>query len=154
MAGGNDRFSYKLRYASRSLPVVLKVISLGAIALLAIISLAALVHSLSKLADFGVVVVVCLVLAILPLAVVLTLFLLRIVGYFRDAYRATNYGVPDLVELIRQLDKAVLAADLARDCSGEGAAAPKRNRVKLSLYWPQHGRLCGYQHRPHFVRRF
>lgn len=131
--GGNDRFSYKLRYASRSLPVALKVISLGAIALLAIISIAALIHSLSKAAGFGIVAVICLVVAVISASVVFTLFLLRIVGYFRDSYRATNFGVPDLVELIRQLDKAVLAADPDRDWSGDGAASPQENRVKLSF---------------------
>lgn len=36
---------------------------------------------------------------------VAALMVLKIVVYFRDAYRATNYGVPDLVELLRQLDK-------------------------------------------------
>ena len=123
--GGNDRFSYKLRYACRSLPVALKIISLGAIALLAIISITALIHSLSKSADFGIVAVFCLIVAVLFISVVLTLFLLRIVGYFRDSYRATNFGVPDLVELIRQLDKAVVAGDPNRDWSS--------NRVKLSF---------------------
>ncbi|HTO79376.1 MAG TPA: hypothetical protein VMJ31_06330, partial [Methylocystis sp.] len=34
----------------------------------------------------------------------LTLFLLRWFAYFRDGYRATNYGVPDLVDLIREID--------------------------------------------------
>lgn len=38
---------------------------------------------------------------------VVTLLLLRMVVYFRDNYRATNFGVPDLVELIRQLDQAL-----------------------------------------------
>jgi hypothetical protein len=37
-----------------------------------------------------------------------TLFLLRIVLYFRDSYRAVNYGVPDLMELIRQLDQGLI----------------------------------------------
>lgn len=35
----------------------------------------------------------------------ITLFLLRYIVYFRDGYRATNYGVPDLVDLIRQIDQ-------------------------------------------------
>ena len=33
------------------------------------------------------------------------LALLRAIVYFRDVYRATNYGVPDLVEVIRQIDR-------------------------------------------------
>lgn len=37
-----------------------------------------------------------------------SLFILRVIVYFRDNYRATNFGVPDLVEFIRQLDQGVL----------------------------------------------
>jgi pimeloyl-ACP methyl ester carboxylesterase len=33
------------------------------------------------------------------------LVLLRLVGYFRDSYRADNFGVSDLVELLRQIDQ-------------------------------------------------
>ncbi len=40
---------------------------------------------------------------------VASLVILRLLVYFRDNYRATNYGVPDLVELIRQLDKALVS---------------------------------------------
>jgi hypothetical protein len=38
------------------------------------------------------------------LAALAVVVLLRAIVYFRDIYRATNYGVPDLVELIRQID--------------------------------------------------
>jgi hypothetical protein len=38
--------------------------------------------------------------AIVPIA----LFLQRVIVYFRDGYRATTYGVPDLVDLIRLID--------------------------------------------------
>ena len=40
--------------------------------------------------------------------VILTIFILRISGYFRDTYRAANYGVSDLVEFVRQLDNQVV----------------------------------------------
>jgi hypothetical protein len=33
---------------------------------------------------------------------------LRVTNYFRDGYRAVNYGVPDLVEFFRQIDNAVI----------------------------------------------
>ncbi|MEL7401600.1 MAG: hypothetical protein AAFN68_13660, partial [Pseudomonadota bacterium] len=39
---------------------------------------------------------------------ILTLFVLRLSSYFRDVYRALNFGVPDLTELIRQIDQAVI----------------------------------------------
>ena len=37
----------------------------------------------------------------------LTLFGLRLIVYFRDQYRATTYGVPDLVDVIRLIDDAL-----------------------------------------------
>lgn len=56
----------------------------------------------------------------LLLSITFTLILLRISAYFRDSFRATNYGVPDLVELIRELDEAI-----KRD--------PHKPRIKLSF---------------------
>jgi Alpha/beta hydrolase of unknown function (DUF900) len=38
---------------------------------------------------------------------VFSAILMRSTIYFRDSYRAVNYGVPDLVELIRQIDNAI-----------------------------------------------
>ncbi|MGF1537574.1 MAG: alpha/beta hydrolase [Elainellaceae cyanobacterium] len=38
----------------------------------------------------------------------LTLVMLRLVVYFRDRYRASNFGVLDLVELLRQIDWALV----------------------------------------------
>ena len=49
-----------------------------------------------------------LILGIIPFAIVLSLYLLRISLYFRDSYRATYFGVPDLVELIRQIDQGLV----------------------------------------------
>lgn len=40
------------------------------------------------------------IMAVVPL----TLFLLRLIVYFRDGFRATTYGVPDLVNLVREID--------------------------------------------------
>lgn len=39
--------------------------------------------------------------AVIPI----TLFLLRLIVYFRDGFRATTYGVPDLVNLVREIDE-------------------------------------------------
>ncbi|WGJ13336.1 alpha/beta hydrolase [Methylocapsa sp. D3K7] len=50
-----------------------------------------------------------------------TFILLRIVVYFRDGYRATAFGVPDLVEIIRQIDKKFADQDA------------RRNQVQLSF---------------------
>ena len=38
-----------------------------------------------------------------------TVILLRVLNYFRDKYRATHFGIPDLVEFLRQLDKLLTA---------------------------------------------
>ncbi|MEL6880273.1 MAG: hypothetical protein AAFP09_07085 [Cyanobacteria bacterium J06607_10] len=50
--------------------------------------------------------------AILNIAVgvsvmIATLLLLRTTVYFRDVYRAINFGVPDLTELVRQIDQSI-----------------------------------------------
>jgi pimeloyl-ACP methyl ester carboxylesterase len=39
---------------------------------------------------------------------ILALVVLRLVVYFRDSYRADNFGVLDLVELLRQIDQAMV----------------------------------------------
>lgn len=42
--------------------------------------------------------------AVFLTAIVLFMMALRAIVYFRDVYRATNFGVPDLVDVIRQID--------------------------------------------------
>ncbi len=59
-------------------------------------------------------------------APLLTLFSLRISNYFRDSYRANQYGVSDLVELIRQLDDGLV----------EAVANP--DRTARERYWENH----------------
>lgn len=49
---------------------------------------------------------------VLCFSVIISLILLRISVYFRDTYRATYFGVPDLVELIRQLDQGLIQRKL------------------------------------------
>lgn len=51
--------------------------------------------------------------------IIFTLIILRLSTYFRDTYRASNYGVTDLVELLRQLDFSV--------------KLPPNKRIKLSF---------------------
>ena len=60
--------------------------------------------------------------------------LLRIIVYFRDSYRATNYGAPDLIEIVRQIDHAILTNDAAGDNDLEAAKARRDgSRVQLSF---------------------
>lgn len=52
--------------------------------------------------------VILVILGVAMATIVASLFLLRIIVYFRDNYRANNFGVPDLVEFIRQLDQGLI----------------------------------------------
>ncbi|MGL5880314.1 MAG: alpha/beta hydrolase, partial [Xenococcaceae cyanobacterium] len=97
-------FQEKLRNAFDSLPILPGVIfAVGAIlSLVSSVILLFLSPTESSLLHF--LLVSFLILAGLAFTTIFTLFLLRIVVYFRDGYRARNYGVLDLVELFRQLD--------------------------------------------------
>ena len=63
-------------------------------------------------------------------SVLFTLILLRLSAYFRDHYRATNYGVADLVDIIRQLDLAVSTKRAQQQQQQQSSEAP---RIKLSF---------------------
>lgn len=52
--------------------------------------------------------------------IVLTLYLLRISVYFRDTSRATSYGVPDLVEVIRQIDQGLISCRMFENFNEAG----------------------------------
>lgn len=76
--------------------------------------------------------------------IVLTLVILRMVVYFRDRYRAQNFGVLDLVELLRQIDRSLVnmkAADIKRQYPDEQNPAEQaakfwqqtHRKVKLSF---------------------
>ncbi|PNE12054.1 MAG: hypothetical protein CR217_05515 [Beijerinckiaceae bacterium] len=64
------------------------------------------------------------------LAIPVTLFLLRVTVYFRDGYRASSFGIPDLVEIIRQIDKKLEERQNRSWLSWMGT---RPNRVQLSL---------------------
>lgn len=79
-----------------------------------------------------------------------TALFLRMSNYFRDAYRANNYGVLDLVELLRQIDKYVFEQQLIKIISSNkeselekelNETVEKANRTrddkqpKISLTW-------------------
>ncbi|MBD1918027.1 MULTISPECIES: alpha/beta hydrolase [Cyanophyceae] len=65
--------------------------------------------------------------ALLFFAPILTIILLRFVVYFRDNYRANNFGTPDLVELMRQIDYT-----LTKDAP-EAEKDWGKSRIKLSF---------------------
>ena len=61
-----------------------------------------------------------------------TIIGLRLVGYFRDSYRATNFGVSDLVELIRQIDNALVQPKPGEELADQKSSW-QNNRIKLSF---------------------
>ncbi|MEM9212940.1 MAG: alpha/beta hydrolase [Cyanobacteria bacterium P01_F01_bin.150] len=76
-----------------------------------------------------------LVLSIFSSTIVITLVILRLVVYFRDVYRATNFGVPDLVELLRKLDNAIIQRT-AQDIEQEKPALSKDQTFQEAVdYW-------------------
>ncbi|PZV08505.1 MAG: hypothetical protein DCF32_04680 [Leptolyngbya sp.] len=48
---------------------------------------------------------------------IVALVVLRLVEYFRDSYRADNFGVLDLVELLHEVDQAILRRTVAEELS-------------------------------------
>jgi hypothetical protein len=122
-----DVLRVKLQHALEALPTLpFRVLTRGllVIAIAAVLSIA-----LSPLLDllFRDLLALVIFLGIIPVSIILALILLRLSTYFRDNYRATNYGVPDLVELLRQLDLAVVEA---RQSKGQSA---NHARIKLSF---------------------
>ncbi len=137
-------FADKRRHAIRSLPILLaKLLNIGWMSFL--LGMAALVATvlfpLFRVRHIEALLVAALVLlgvAALTSLPILTILLLRLSAYFRDAYRASNYGVPDLVELIRSLDKAIaneMAAAQASNAYNQVFSGfdDRRNRIRLSF---------------------
>jgi uncharacterized integral membrane protein len=92
----------KLRHeAFRALPLLLRWVFCGGAILAIVFSILLFLVS----SDLPVILVI---LGSVLFATILCMFLLRISLYFRDSYRATYFGVPDFVELIRQLDKGLV----------------------------------------------
>ncbi len=117
----NESFATKRSNALEALPSLLKILLFGGLSVSVI--LVAFLLITTYLARF---LTPVLVGSLVIFGVLLALILLRLSTYFRDNYRATNYGVPDLVELIRQLDSAIARADTA------GAIAQGK-KVKLTF---------------------
>lgn len=87
---------------------------------------------------FGLIVWIISVTFLTFFLLILTFILLRLSGYFRDAYRATHFGVPDLVEFIRQLDQAIVSKAIAKDITRVSSSLEElttllSQKVKLKL---------------------
>lgn len=73
----------------------------------------------------------------------LALVLMRLVVYFRDRYRASNFGVLDLVELLRQIDRELVrlkAEELQLpqgDLNLPDGATPEHFEEEAARFWQQ-----------------
>jgi pimeloyl-ACP methyl ester carboxylesterase len=68
------------------------------------------------------------ILAIASIGAIFGIVLMRVFAYLQDAYRATNFGVLDLVELIRQLDNKIVDK-----CPEEDRNFWKKKKIKLTF---------------------
>ncbi len=71
------------------------------------------------------------------------LVVLRLVVYFRDNYRANNFGVLDLVELLRQIDNAIVQRTAEEMFPGLAKASPKERgeaMAQAKSYWGRRSR--------------
>jgi Alpha/beta hydrolase of unknown function (DUF900) len=100
---------------------------LGAIALL-ILQFSPLEETIAGIA-------LALLLAVFVLlgSLMLALVALRLVVYFRDTYRANNFGVADLVELIRLLDSGLIARQ-ARDLEAANPDHPNVHKAAANQW--------------------
>lgn len=95
--------------ADKALPITLKALFWGGIAIAAIGLLLLLIFTSPIIDAFSAIV---MLLGCMMFMLVATLYVLRIIVYFRDSYRANNFGVPDLIEFIRQLDLGLVKRHL------------------------------------------
>lgn len=111
----------RLRQIFASLPILLALT--GAVGfLLGMLGILLIIFQLFGQSTFLLTFVLFIIAALISVPI-LTIFLLRVSAYFRDAYRASHYGVTDLVELIRQLDDKLLEK------------TPTENRNENQTYW-------------------
>lgn len=118
-----------LKNAGKALPIILTLLFRGGV-ILAAIGLLLLLIFPTPIVDF--LAAILIILGVATAMLVGTLFILRIIVYFRDSYRATNFGVPDLVEFIRQLDLGLVKRHI-NDSLFETVIQEVGERCKLPL---------------------
>lgn len=89
------------RHAVNALPFLLKILFIFGLSITIIGIISVIKFSFSLIW-------VLILIGVFLTSLVVTLFILRIIVYFRDSYRATNFAIPDLVEFIRQLDQGLI----------------------------------------------
>ncbi len=132
----SGNFKDKIKFTQQALPRLLGLISrLGIVGIIVglIGTIAGIFAALSRTSGVEILLafVVLLILSLVAISPILTIVALRLTGYFRDTFRATHYGVSDLVEFIRQLDQALVqkVGDDDRQTSSDW----HQHRIRLSF---------------------
>ncbi len=122
----------KFQAAMQALPVILGLGyrwgTIGVIGglIVSVVSIIAIAWQASKAGIFLIIFSTLTILSLITVSAIFTILALRLVVYFRDTYRANNFGVSDLVELIRQIDNTVVKASPDQKRS-------ETDRIKLSF---------------------
>jgi Putative serine esterase (DUF676) len=119
-------FFRKIVYEFTALPTLLKTVSLTISLIIVILAF------ILPGKDLNFPAILVSILAIASIGAILGIVLMRVFAYLRDAYRATNFGVLDLVELIRQLDNEIVNKSSENDRESKKAFW-KNKKVKLSF---------------------
>jgi hypothetical protein len=116
--------------ALKALPIILRVLPILPLGLLLIIL--PVVVAFKWFSLIPTLLVILALSTVSVISIVLSLVILRVIVYFRDNYRANNFAVPDLVELIRQLDR-MIQSELDRDPAMVGEFRVNLNFVAHSM---------------------
>ncbi|MBD2234900.1 alpha/beta hydrolase [Phormidium tenue] len=124
------RFSLQqLRMAIKALPILPRIVA-GVGTGLTILWIVLLVRILSQTIDLFI--ALALLLSVFLVAIIFSLVVLRVIVYFRDAFRATNFGVPDLIEFLRLLDLE-LQTQAEKEYPDETSRNDRLKPIKLSF---------------------
>ncbi len=132
----SGNFNDKLKFTEQALPRLMTLISkLGIVGIIAglIGTIVGFITALSQVSGLEILLgfVILLILSLVAISPILTIAALRITVYFRDTFRASNYGVSDLVEFIRQLDQALVPK--AKDGEQTQSKPCSQRRIPLSF---------------------
>jgi Alpha/beta hydrolase of unknown function (DUF900) len=131
-------FKDKLKSTKGALPVVWgKVARFGGLGLIggiigSVVSTIQITLQAPNALIFLIIFAMLTILSLVAISPILTIIVFRLGGYFRDNYRANNFGVSDLVELIRHIDHALVQVESNEStCSKE--VYSDSDRIKLSF---------------------
>ncbi|AFY99597.1 alpha/beta hydrolase [Calothrix sp. PCC 6303] len=131
-------FKEKLNSAKAALPVVWgRVSRVGTLGLVlgvigSVVSAVGISLQFDNSGFFLTIFAALVILSLIAVSPILTIIIFRLGGYFRDSYRANNFGVSDLVELIRHIDYALVKGKPDGNTCGQEVYNDS-DRIKLSF---------------------